>query len=61
VKKEVLYDEKKCLGIRKVLDKKTQFQKDRLYEKLMKRPPSGDLEAAKPKMKGKKNEKSEDQ
>lgn len=60
MKKEVLYDERKCLGIRKTLEKKTQFQKDRLYEKLMKRPPFSDLEAVKPKAKGKRDEKPED-
>ena len=38
MKKEVAYDEKRCRGIRKVVDKKTPYQKERLFERLMSRP-----------------------
>lgn len=55
MKKEVSYDEKRCRGIRKTLGKKNQFQMDRLYEKLMKRPDDSSL--AKKIEKGKRNDK----
>lgn len=38
MKKELSYDERRCQGIRDVLKKKSQYQMDRLYQSLMKRP-----------------------
>ena len=38
MKKELSYDERRCQGIRDVLIKKSQYQMDRLYQSLMKRP-----------------------
>lgn len=38
MKKELSYDERRCQGIRDVLKKKSQYQMDRLYQSLMKKP-----------------------
>ena len=58
-KKELSYDEKRCNGIRNVIDKKTPYQMDRLYEKLMKRP-FEDPFIKKPEKGKKKDEKGQD-
>ena len=43
VKDSHYYHERQCLGIRKTLEKKSQFQMDRLYERLMARKGGDDL------------------
>ena len=43
VKDSHYYHERTCVGIRKTLEKKNQFQMDRLYERLMVRKDNDDL------------------
>lgn len=59
MKKELSYDERRCQGIRDVLKKKSQYQMDRLYQSLMKRP-FEDLFIKKPEKGKKKNEREKE-
>lgn len=59
MKKELSYDERRCQGIRDVLKKKSQYQMDRLYQSLMKRP-FEDPFVKKPEKGKKKNEREQE-